>query len=94
MNFEICAIKCTTGECFFSMFFPEENKMYYNDNDIMEKLGLTQNEYQKRLERSFKVVKTDDEIYIKDNISEKEMIKKFKEEFCEELTLLKLKNSI
>ena len=94
MNFEICAIKCTTGECFFSIFFPEENKMYYNDNDIMEKLELTQNEYQKRLERSFKVVKTDDEIYIKDNISEKEMIKKFKEEFCEELTLLKLKNSI
>ena len=93
MNFEICAIKCTTGECFFSIFFPEENKMYYNDNDIMEKLELTQNEYQKRLERSFKVVKTDDEIYIKDNISEKEMIKKFKEEFCEELTLLKLKNS-
>lgn len=94
MNFEICAIKCTTGECFFSIFFPEENKMYYNDNDIMEKLELTQNEYQKRLEKSFKVVKTDDEIYIKDNISEKEMIKKFKEEFCEELTLLKLKNSI
>lgn len=94
MNFQICAIKCTTGECFFSIFFPEENKMYYNDNDIMEKLELTQNEYQKRLERSFKVVKTDDEIYIKDNISEKEMIKKFKEEFCEELTLLKLKNSI
>ena len=94
MNFQICAIKCTTGECFFSIFFPEENKMYYNDNDIMEKLELTQNEYQKRLEKSFKVVKTDDEIYIKDNISEKEMIKKFKEEFCEELTLLKLKNSI
>lgn len=92
MNFQICAIKCTTGECFFSIFFPEENKMYYNDNDIMEKLELTQNEYQKRLERSFKVVKTDDEIYIKDNISEKEMIKKFKEEFCEELTLLKLKD--
>ena len=94
MNFQICAIKCTTGECFFSIFFPEENKMYYNDNDIMEKLELTQNEYQKRLEKSFKVIKTDDEIYIKDNISEKEMIKKFKEEFCEELTLLKLKNSI
>lgn len=92
MNFEICAIKCTTGECFFSIFFPEENKMYYNDNDIMEKLELTQNEYQKRLEKSFKVVKTDDEIYIKDNISEKEMIKKFKEEFCEELTILKLKD--
>ena len=92
MDFQICAIKCTTGECFFSIFFPEENKMYYNDNDIMEKLELTQNEYQKRLERSFKVVKTDDEIYIKDNISEKEMIKKFKEEFCEELTLLKLKD--
>ena len=92
MNFEICAIKCTTGECFFSIFFPEENKMYYNDNDIMEKLELTQNEYQKRLERSFKVVRTDDEIYIKDNISEKEMIKKFKEEFCEELTILKLKD--
>ena len=92
MNFQICAIKCTTGECFFSIFFPEENKMYYNDNDIMEKLELTQNEYQKRLERSFKVVKTDDEIYIKDNISEKEMIKKFKEEFCEELTILKLKD--
>ena len=92
MNFQICAIKCTTGECFFSIFFPEENKMCYNDNDIMEKLELTQNEYQKRLEKSFKVVKTDDEIYIKDNISKKEMIKKFKEEFCEELTILKLKD--
>ena len=68
--------------------------MYYNDNDIMEKLGLTQNEYQKRLERSFKVTKTDNEIYIKDNISEDEMTKKFKEEFSSELTLLKLKDSI
>ena len=94
MNFEIRTNKCITGEYFFSIFFPEENKMYYNDNDIMEKLGLTQNEYQRRLERSFKVVKTDDEIYIKDNISEEEMIKKFKEEFCEELTILKLKDSI
>ena len=68
--------------------------MYYNDNDIMEKLELAQNEYQKRLERSFKVVKTDDEIYIKDNISEDEMTKKFKEEFSSELTLLRLKDSI
>ena len=92
MNFEIRANKCTTGECFFSIFFPEENKMYYDDNDIMEKLELTQNEYQKRLERSFKVIKSDDEIYIKDNISEEEMIKKFKEEFYEELTILKLKD--
>ena len=92
MNFEIRANKCITGEHFFSLFFPEENKMYYNDNDIMEKLELTQNEYQKRLERSFKVIKTDNEIYIKDNISEEEMIKKFKEEFYEELLILKLKD--
>ena len=92
MNFQICAIKCTTEECFFSIFFPEEDNMYYNDNDIIKKLELTQNEYQKRLERSFKVIKTDNEIYIKDNISEEEMIKKFKEEFCEELTILKLKD--
>ena len=66
--------------------------MYYDDNDIIKKLGLTQNEYQKRLERSFKVIKSDDEIYIKDNISEEEMIKKFKEEFYEELLILKLKD--
>ena len=91
MNFEIRANKCTTGECFFSLFFPEENNMYYNDNDIIKKLGLTQNEYQKRLEKSFKVIKTDNEIYIKDNISEDEMTKKFKEEFSSELTILKLK---
>ena len=91
MNFQICAIKCTTGEHFFSLFFPEENKMYYDDNDIMEKLELTQNEYQKRLERSFKVIKSDNEIYIKDNISEEEMTKKFEEEFYEELVILKLK---
>ena len=55
-------------------------------------MELTQNEYQKRLERSFKVIKTDNEIYIKDNISEEEMIKKFKEEFYEELLILKLKD--
>ena len=78
----------------FSLFFPEKNNMYYNDNDIIKKLGLTQNEYQKRLEKSFKVIKTDNEIYIKDNISEDEMTKKFKEEFSSELTLLKLKDSI
>ena len=94
MNFEIRANKCITGEYFFSIFFPEENNMYYNDNDIIKKLGLTKNEYKKRLKRSFKVIKTNNEIYIKDNISEEEMIKKFKEEFYEELTLLKLKNSI
>ena len=92
MNFKIRANKCITGEHFFSLFFPEENNIYYNDNDIIKKLGLTQNEYQRRLERSFKVVKTDDEIYIKDNISEEEMTKKFKEEFYEELTILKLKD--
>ena len=91
MKFKIYANKCTTGECFFSLFFPEENKMYYDDNDIMEKLELTQNEYQKRLERSFKVIKSDNEIYIKDNISEEEMTKKFEEEFYEELVILKLK---
>ena len=68
--------------------------MYYNDNDIIKKLGLTKNEYQKRLKKSFKITKTNNEIYIKDNISEEEMIKKFKEEFYEELTILKLKNSI
>ena len=66
--------------------------MYYNDNDIIKKLGLTKNEYQKRLKRSFKVIKTNNEIYIKDNISEEEMIKKFKEEFYEELLILKLKD--
>ena len=66
--------------------------MYYNDNDIIKKLGLTKNEYQKRLKRSFKVIKTNNEIYIKDNISEEEMIKKFKEEFYKELTILKLKD--
>ena len=92
MNFKIYANKCTTGECFFSIFFPEENNMYYDDSDIIKKLGLTQNEYQGRLERSFKVIKSDDEIYIKDNISEEEMIKKFKEEFYEELLILKLKD--
>lgn len=92
MNFGIYANKCITGEHFFSLFFPEENKTYYSDNDIMEKLGLTQNEYQRRLERSFKVIKSDDEIYIKDDISEEEMTKKFKEEFYEELTILKLKD--
>ena len=92
MNFKIYANKCTTGECFFSIFFPEENNMYYNDNDIIKKLGLTKNEYQKRLKKSFKVIKTNNEIYIKDNISEEEMIKKFKEEFYEELLILKLKD--
>ena len=92
MNFKIYANKCTTGECFFSIFFPEENNMYYNDNDIIKKLGLTKNEYKKRLKRSFKVIKTNNEIYIKDNISEEEMIKKFKEEFYEELLILKLKD--
>ena len=66
--------------------------MYYNDNDIIKKLGLTKNEYKKRLERSFKVIKIHNEIYIKDNISEEEMIKKFKEEFYEELLILKLKD--
>ena len=92
MNFKIYANKCITGEHFFSLFFPEENNMYYNDNDIIKKLGLTKNEYQKRLKRSFKVIKTNNEIYIKDNISEEEMIKKFKEEFYEELLILKLKD--
>ena len=43
MKFKIYANKCTTGECFFSIFFPEENNMYYNDNDIIKKLGLTKN---------------------------------------------------
>ena len=92
MNFKIYTNKCITGEHFFSLFFPEENNMYYNDNDIIKKLGLTKNEYQKRLKRSFKVIKTNNEIYIKDNISEEEMIKKFKEEFYEELLILKLKD--
>ena len=63
----------------------------YNNIEISKFLNIPLDEYLKRLKKNFKI----DEIsFLDEEMKRDEMIKKFKEEFHVELTLLKLKDSI
>ena len=70
------------------------NKRHKTDLSIYRRLGLDINEYRKRL-ISIGISYTTDgrgEIYLKQTLTDEQFIDIFKNEFVEELTLLKLSN--
>ena len=74
----------------------EGNKRYGTDLAISKCLGLDINEYRKRL-ISIGIPYTTDgigEIYLKQTLTDEQFIDIFKNEFVEELTLLKLSNKV
>ena len=70
------------------------NKRHRTDLSISRCLGLDINEYRKRLISIGIPYTTDgiDEIYLKQTLTDEQFIDIFKNEFVEELTLLKLSN--
>ena len=66
----------------------------YNNIEISKFLNIPLDEYLKRLRKNFKIDGTCKISFLIEEMERDEMIKKFKEEFHVELTLLKLKDSI
>ena len=61
---------------------------------ISKLLNIPLDEYLKRLRKNFKIYEISEISFLDEEMKRDEMIKKFKEEFHVELTLLKLKDSI
>ena len=61
---------------------------------ISKLLNIPLDEYLKRLRKNFKIDEISEISFLDEEMKRGEMIKKFKEEFHAELTLLKLKDSI
>ena len=66
----------------------------YSNIEISKLLNIPLDEYLKRLRKNFKIDGTCKISFLIEEMKRDEMIKKFKEEFHVELTLLKLKDSI
>ena len=76
-------------ETFICIFFGTLGT-YDNDN-IAKILKISLNEYEKRLSKIFKTSRNEKGILYVENDKEQEVLEKFKEEFSNELTLLKLR---
>ena len=66
----------------------------YSNIEISKLLKIPLDEYLKRLRKNFKIDGTCKISFLIEEMERDEMIKKFKEEFSNELILLKLKDSI
>ena len=66
----------------------------YNNIEISKFLNIPLDEYLKRLRKNFKIDEISEISFLDEEMKRDEMIKKFKEEFSNELILLKLKDSI
>ena len=66
----------------------------YDNKNIANILKISLNEYEKRLSKIFKTSRNKKGVLYIENKKEQEVLEKFKEEFSNELTLLKLKDSI
>ena len=66
----------------------------YDNKNIANILKISLNEYEKRLSKIFKTSRNEKGVLYIENNKEQEVLEKFKEEFSNELTLLKLKDSI
>ena len=63
----------------------------YNNIEISKFLNIPLDEYLKRLRKNFKIDEISEISFLDEEMKRDEMIKKFKEEFHVELTLLKLR---
>ena len=82
------------GVCINCICFEIFNDLYteiYNNTEISKLLNIPLDEYLKRLRKNFKIDGTCKISFLIEEMERDEMIKKFKEEFHVELTLLKLR---
>ena len=74
--------------------FNDQYVEIYDNIRISKLLNIPLDEYLKRLRKNFKIDEISEISFLDEEMKRDEMIKKFKEEFNVELTLLKLKDSI
>ena len=74
--------------------FNDQHTEIYSNIEISKLLNIPLDEYLKRLRKNFKIDEISEISFLDEEMKRDEMIKKFKEEFHVELTLLKLKDSI
>ena len=93
MDFKI-EIKGVSINCICFGIFNDRYTEIYNNTEISKFLNIPLDEYLKRLRKNFKIYEISEISFLDEEMKRDEMIKKFKEEFHVELTLLKLKDSI
>ena len=78
----------------FEIIIPELYVSLQSDEDISEALNISLEQYRERLKKICLTYEDAHGIWIDDKkLSDEEIIKRFKNEFCEELTILKMSNS-
>ena len=90
MDFEIEIKEVFINYICFEIFNSQYIEIYDNI-EISKLLNIPLDEYLKRLRKNFKIDEISKISFLDEEMKRDEMIKKFKEEFCEELVILKLK---
>ena len=95
MNIKIALLldeKMKLARC-FEIIISEPSVSLLSDEDISEALNIDLEQYRERLKKICLIYEDVCGIWIDDKkLSDKEIIKRFKNEFCEELTILKMSN--
>ena len=95
MNIKIALLldeKMKLARC-FEIIISEPSVSLLSDEDISEALNIDLEQYRERLKKICLIYKDVCGIWIDDKkLSDEEIIKRFKNEFCEELTILKMSN--
>ena len=95
MNIKIALLlneKMKLARC-FEIIISELSVRLQSDEDISEALNIDLEQYKERLKKICLIHEDAYGIWIDDEkLSDEEIIKRFKNEFCEELTILKISN--
>ena len=95
MNIKIALLldeKMKLARC-FEIVISELSVSLLSDEDISEALNIDLEQYEERLKKICLIYEDACGIWIDDKkLSDEEIIKRFKNEFCEELTILKINN--
>ena len=95
MNIKIALLldeKMKLARC-FEIVISELSVSLQSDEDISEALNINLEQYKERLKKICLIYEDACGIWIDDEkLSDEEIIKRFKNEFCEELTILKISN--
>ena len=95
MNIKIALLldeKMKLARC-FEIVISELSVSLLSDEDISEALNIDLEQYEERLKKICLTYEDTCGIWIDDKkLSDEEIIKRFKNEFCEELTILKMSN--
>ena len=95
MNIKIALLldeKMKLARC-FEIVISEPSVSLQSDEDISEALNIDLEQYKERLKKICLIYEDACGIWIDDEkMSDEEIVKRFKDEFCEELTILKMSN--